>query len=355
MTEPPAQDQPTAARRRSPASLWPGVLMCVAVGVVLAQVMIDASGPRLSAQLAIVWLGLATLLAEAAARRKAESRRRYLLAAIPAMILWGVAVLLPPLRAFFIGGGLAWSLLGPQIFSPRQAMMYKEAVRYMRKEDYAAAIALMDRLIALEPHVPAHYDFRGQIHQLAGDMVCAEADFRKALDLDPDLLETRLALAGTAWLAGRLAEAREWAAGAIQRHPTDHGAFMAAGMIEVWDRQYAAALPLLEQAIQVGKQPRRDRALLHFWLAFLNLRAGSRDKALEHIAGLRRVRANMREWQDIALGNAFLPIGILITQAMMGTEIVLSTEEPLEALAQFETFSQPVAPEPKRKKRDRRR
>jgi Flp pilus assembly protein TadD len=57
----------------------------------------------------------------------------------------------------------------------------------IKKKDYAAAIGSFDQVIEDNPESAQAYYLRAAAHRLAGDQADADADYRKALELDPQI------------------------------------------------------------------------------------------------------------------------------------------------------------------------
>ena len=86
------------------------------------------------------------------------------------LILLGT-IFFPDQLQLFIGGAFGWVLAGLFIFrSSRAPSEYKQAIRHLRKNEYADAVKVMDGLIRAEPDDAYHYKFRAELFRLWGKL-----------------------------------------------------------------------------------------------------------------------------------------------------------------------------------------
>lgn len=78
---------------------------------------------------------------------------------------------------------------------------------------------VFDRVVAANPKFETGLNNRGFMHLLIGDVEAAEADFRAALELSPDLEQAQANLASILINTGRMEEARPIVEQLIDRHP----------------------------------------------------------------------------------------------------------------------------------------
>jgi Flp pilus assembly protein TadD len=78
---------------------------------------------------------------------------------------------------------------------------------------------VFDRVVSANPKFETGLNNRGFMHLLIGDIPAAEADFRSALDLSPDLEQAQANLASILINTGRGDEARPIVERLIEKHP----------------------------------------------------------------------------------------------------------------------------------------
>ncbi|MBZ0309611.1 MAG: hypothetical protein K8I82_26340, partial [Anaerolineae bacterium] len=94
-------------------------------------------------------------------RMRPEERLRWLTLLVPAFgaVILGV-FFFPNLLLLFMGGACGWVVAGLFIFRSRSRMEYQQAIKHMRRGEYAAAIEVLDALIEAEPNDTNHYRLR---------------------------------------------------------------------------------------------------------------------------------------------------------------------------------------------------
>ncbi|MBI5669180.1 MAG: tetratricopeptide repeat protein [Chloroflexi bacterium] len=218
----------------------------------------------------------------------------------PALIAVLIALLIAPqYSAALIGGALGWIVAGLLLTRSRMPMAYKEAVRYLRKNQYEQAVKVMDRVIKEEPGNPNHYRFRAEVLRVWGKLDRAIRDYRKMTELAP---ESALAFNGLAEVylqVGKYADALEAARKANQLAPDDWVTYYNLGMIEDRLKQSAAVVEHLQRALALKVKEKRHRALIHFYLARAYSRLGDEAAAREQVKALKGQFAGLEEWETI--------------------------------------------------------
>ena len=97
--------------------------------------------------------------------------------------------------------------------------MDKLGVAFTQANRFEEASTIFDRLTSANPKYEAGWNNRGFLHLLIGDLEGAEADFRAALALDPNLEQAQANLASILINTGREQEARPILDELIKRHP----------------------------------------------------------------------------------------------------------------------------------------
>jgi tetratricopeptide (TPR) repeat protein len=139
------------------------------------------------------------------------------------------------------------ALLVPLTWLPTAAVAAAPSSRVQK------ALRVQERLLRRDPGNAALHNDLGNLQLATGDFAAAEASYRSALELDPDLVSARFNLALLLQQQGHLVKAR---------------------------RAYSRVLEI-----------DAAHAWAHYQLGILQARRGSRDKAIEHFAvALRRDR-----------------------------------------------------------------
>ncbi|MBC7871350.1 MAG: hypothetical protein H7Y09_10975, partial [Chitinophagaceae bacterium] len=99
------------------------------------------------------------------------ARGRWIGALLPA---FGVILLagffFPSRLGLAMGAAFGWIIAALFLFKPRSPMEYQNAVKHLRKNNYAEAVKSMDLLIKQEPTKANHYRFRAEILRLWGKL-----------------------------------------------------------------------------------------------------------------------------------------------------------------------------------------
>ena len=111
-------------------------------------------------------------------------------------------------------------------------MEYQQAVKHLRKSEYAEAVKSMDSLIKQEPRDPNHYRFRAELLRLWGKLDRAKKDYQRMTELDPKSAVGYNGLAEVYLQAGDYDDALEAGQRAAELAPDEWVALYNLGMIE---------------------------------------------------------------------------------------------------------------------------
>ncbi len=254
---------------------------------------------RFQAQLALVWVMLASMVVWLDRHTAARQRRLVRWMLWPSLVLQGLGVLWPQMAFFFSGGAAGWLMAAALIVRKRQRVEYQRAIRALRAGDYKRAVALMSALIEAEPNVAEHYSFRATLHRMRGHVQAALADYQRAVELEPRAAANHVGLAETYLQMGRYAEALEHGERALQLAPKDWSAHFLLGQAAHRQGNWARAVEALERALALRVSQPTSRLLARLWLAEGALRLGQADRAAQHLAALRKEAEGLRLWQRI--------------------------------------------------------
>lgn len=233
-------------------------------------------------------------------RMRPEERGRYIAILIPAVVAIFIAlVIAPQYSAVLIGGSLGWIVAGLFLTRSRMPIEYREAIKHLRKYEYAETIKVMDRVIKAEQDEPNHYRFRAEVYRVWGKLGPALRDYQKMIQLDPDSPVAFNGLAEVYVQRGEFAQAHEAAHKANELSPNDWVTFYNLGMIEDRLKLSDAVIDHLQKALALKVKDTRHRVLIHFYLARAYSRLGQLDAAREQIEAMRRLAAGLEEWQTI--------------------------------------------------------
>lgn len=265
----------------------------------LVQFAFGGESWQLTVQLGLVWLFLLVLLVVLGSRMQGNSRRSFLVALGPALLLLGIGLFVPDYALTFAGAAFGWMIAAQIILRNRVRMEYQTAVKHLRKNEITQALASMDDLIAAEPHDPNHYRFRAELYRLADRVDRAEADYRKVVTLTPDAPAGYIGLAEVAAQQGDFALASRWASQAAEKAPHDWLAAYTLGLVSDRLHEHARAIQHLTRAQQLGLPDSRYRLLTHLWLARNYYGQGQIDDAQREMTAVRQQQAGWRAWQVI--------------------------------------------------------
>lgn len=242
-------------------------------------------------------------------------------------------VFIPDFQILFYGGALGWIIAGLFVFNPRAPMQYKEAVRYLRRSEFADAVKSMDTLIKEEPDQPNHYRFRAEILRVWGKIDRAKRDYRKMTQLAPDSAVAFNGLAEVCLQAGDYDAAHEAALRAYELAPGEWVASYNLGMIEDRLEESDAAIMHLQMALQARAPDARHRLLIHFYLIRAYSRKGDMESASAELEALKRARAGLDEWQKIFNSEQSQTLRDVIAADVQAAEALINDEMRVEDLS----------------------
>jgi tetratricopeptide (TPR) repeat protein len=235
-----------------------------------------------------------------AGRMRPEERGRYIAILIPALVAIFIAlVIAPQYSAVLIGGSLGWIVAGLFLTRSRMPIEYRDAIKHLRKYEYAETIKVMDRVIKAEQDEPNHYRFRAEVYRVWGKLGHAVRDYQNMTELAPESPVAFNGLAEVYLQRGEFAQAYEAARKANELSPKDWVTFYNLGMIEDRLNLSDAVIEHLLKAIGLKINDSRHRVLTHFYLARAYSRLGQMDAAQEQVKAIRRLGVGLEEWQTI--------------------------------------------------------
>ena len=161
-----------------------------------------------------------------------------------------------------------------------RAYLYKHRLTSQRAWADRAASAC-EHALALDADDPDVLVTRGDLRASAGHPAEASADYRRALELRPDLVEALLGLSRACLDAGDLPEAEHAARRAIALHRRDWRGFSMLGFVYFEQGQYARAVEPWRRAVRLS--PDNARALRNLGSAYFQL-----DRHVEAVDFYRR-------------------------------------------------------------------
>jgi tetratricopeptide (TPR) repeat protein len=279
---------------------WLSILFAVtAASVVGLQIAFSDRDWLLIAQLGVVWVFLLGLVLLLGARLPRSRRWRLWLALGPGMLLLALAVLAPDYALFWGGAGLGWMVAAQLVLRNRVRMEYQAAIKHLRQNDFAAATAIIDKLIRAEPRDARHYRFRAEVYRLAGKLRQAARDYERAVDLAPDTAAGYTGLAEVYIQQGDYALARDYALQAREREQHNWTTAYNLGMIADRSRDPKEAVERLQQAMAAGIPHSRYRLLAHLWLARSYHRQSQVDDVRKQVELMKRQAAGLKAWDTV--------------------------------------------------------
>ena len=233
-------------------------------------------------------------------RLEREDRTRWLAILTPAAgaVLLG-GLFFPQYGWAFFGAALGWIIAGLFIFRTRSRVEYRQAVRLLRKSEYAEAVKVMDAVIKDDPNDLQHYRFRAEILRLWGKLDRARRDYQQMVTLDPESAVGYNGLAEVNLQAGNYAAALEAGNKALALAPNEWVAAYNLGMIEDRLGHSQAVIDNLDRALALKVPERRHRLLISLYVARAYARLGDTQKAQAAVEQMRRERASVPEWQTL--------------------------------------------------------
>ncbi len=175
-----------------------------------------------------------------------------------------------------------------------------------RPDGRASASAAIQKALNIDDNLPEARAALGDLKWwYEWDWLGAEAEYKRALDVNPSFTYARKRYAGLLTAARRLDEGAEEAVKAEALNPLSPEAMTEHGMILYYRRDYAAAREILQRALQL--EPTRGGALAIM---------GRIEEAEGHFDAALDVLTRMRE--IVGTGNTGLEIEIVRLEALTG-------------------------------------
>ncbi|MGB1287698.1 MAG: tetratricopeptide repeat protein [Aggregatilineales bacterium] len=258
--------------------------------------------PVLQTLLALVFIIGAALIV--GSRLPPGARGTWAAILVPAigLIIIG-SLFLPDLLPLLLGAAVGWLVAGSMIFGRTRApMKYREAIKFMRKQDYKEAAAAITSLIKAEPDRPEHYALRARIHRLWNKAPRARKDYEQMLNLSDNAAMNVVAYNGLSELElqqKNYEKALIAAEKAAELAPDDPVAFYNLGMIQDRLEQSDAAIVSLKAALDKKMRDKRHRLLIYVYLIRAYVRTDDMAAAEDTLAKLKQMSAGLKEWQVI--------------------------------------------------------
>lgn len=233
-------------------------------------------------------------------RLSAEERGHWAGVLVPPILAVLIGLFLAPhLAILFIGLAAGWLVAIPLITRNRMPIEYRQAVKHLRKSEYAEAVKVMDTVIAGDPNHAYHYKFRAEINRLWGKLKPAVRDYQKMTQLTPESPVGFNGLAEVYLQDHNYELAQESARTANKLAPDDWVTFYNLGMIEDRLKQSDQVVKHLQKALDLKVPDTRHRLLIYFYLLRAYARLGESAKADEMLTYLKKHMSGLEEWQTI--------------------------------------------------------
>lgn len=189
---------------------------------------------------------------------------------------------------------------------------YDAAEKRLEQRDVAGALQHLDRAVAMEPRFSAAWNVLGTIAYQRQQYADAEADFRRALDANPESFEALVNLGGVLINLRELEDARKYNSEAVRRRPKDALANSQLGIASYYLGSQEQALKYLKIAKRLDpahfSQPQRLLAEIYVQRKEGELAAAELEDLLKQhpdIADAADIKARIAELRDKQ--NARLP------------------------------------------------
>lgn len=248
----------------------------------------------------IVVIFLLGLVAIFFIRLSAEERGHWASILLPALVAIVIGLMLAPqLALLFMGLAVGWIIAMLLITRNRMPIEYRQAVKFLRKSEYAEAVKVMDKVILAEPNHAYHYKFRAEIYRLWGKLKQAARDYQKMTQIEP---ESPIGFNGLAevYLQSQEYDLAEAAAVTAQKlAPDDWVTYYNLGMIEDRLKQSDAVVEHLQKALALKVPDTRHHLLIDFYLLRAYGRLGRMSEADKTLTALKKQTTGLEEWQTI--------------------------------------------------------
>ena len=166
-----------------------------------------------------------------------------------------------------------------------------------------------DRLLKLAPESARAHQLLGESYQAQGRVREAQAEYRAALEADPQAVEVLTALgdlvrSDLGLSKEHLAEARSYYSRAAERAPQNYDALYGLGACDAYAGEHASAARSFERAVKVAP----DSAPAHLGLGISLLQTGRAESAVTALEAAARLEPRMRE-AHYNLGRAYHELG----------------------------------------------
>jgi tetratricopeptide (TPR) repeat protein len=267
-------------------------------------------------------------------RLEREDRIRWLAILTPAAgaVLLG-GMFFPDYGWAFLGAALGWVVAGMFVFRSRSRVEYREAVRHLRKSEYAEAVKVMDSVIKDDPNDLQHYRFRAEILRLWGKLDRARRDYQQMVTLDPESAVGYNGLAEVNLQAGNYAAALEAGNRALALAPNEWVAAYNLGMIEDRLGHSQAVIDHLDRALALKVPERRHRLLISLYVARAYARLGNADHAQAAVEQLRSDQVSLKEWQTLLASEQAATLRAVLGADVQAAADLLSGQRDVMSLA----------------------
>ena len=282
-------------RTRITAALLIGI-GALMIGLQIAYADVDWLA---QAQIGLIWLFVAGLMGVVSSQLNARVRRRFWTTVGPGLALLALGIVVPGYAVFLAGGGFGWLIIAPLALRSHVRMEYQQAIRHMRYGELDEAIALMNGLVEAEPDDPEHFQFRADLHRLAGHPDQAQADYEQVIRLEPDAAAGYIGLSEVRAQSGDFEAARAPAQQALEREPDGWLPAYNLGMIEDRLNEPRAAVEHLQNALKAGLPHRRYHLMARLWLARSYVRLSEPDEAERQLKAMRDAREALNDWEMV--------------------------------------------------------
>jgi tetratricopeptide (TPR) repeat protein len=300
-----------------------GLLVVAIVVSVILQVAFVGESWLITAQIAVVWVGVVGVVLVLDSRMSGEGRRRLWLVQGPGLALLGTGILIPDLALILGGAGLGWIVAAQFVLRGQVRMEYQNAIRHLREGEYDEAAAIMDSLIAAEPDDPNHYRFRAELYRLAGRPALAMADYERVIELSPDTAQGYAGLSEVYAQQGAFEAAQRYALEAYERQPRQWLNVYNLGLIADRLEDPAQAVTYCEQVLSLGVPHSRYRLLTRLWLARNHYRQGQLDAARQQVELMRKQAPGLKDWQIILASEHAAPLrGLLEPDIALAQDLI---------------------------------
>ncbi|MBN8594551.1 MAG: tetratricopeptide repeat protein [Anaerolineae bacterium] len=227
----------------------------------------------------------------------------------------------PQFIGVLIGASLGWIVAAGFITRNRMPVDYREAIKHLRKNNYAEAVRSMDQVIKDDPNHAQHYKFRAEVYRVWGKLDRAVRDYQRMTELAPESPIAFNGLAEVYLQRGEYPRALEAGRKAHELAPGDWVALYNLGMIEDRLKLSGEVVTHLSAALKMKINDVRHRALVHLYLVRAYARLGRPDSAQTHVDALKKHTSGLTEWETILKDKQAETL-----RAVIGTDVDLAME-----------------------------